>query len=339
MAESRLSFVEIRRAFQQPLPPITTTSRYRIELMAVLLGLIVLQALYLLLIAIVCYVTWLYTAFAFSHEVSLNLVTVMYYAGPPIAGVIVTLFLLKPLIIRPLRTPRPVELTRVNEPLLFEFIEQVCRALGSPRPSRVFVDLRVNASASVAGLLGFFLGRLDLTIGLPLAQGMTLPQFTGVLAHEFGHFGQRTGLRSYFLIQTIQHWFARVVHQRDGMDKWLKDHCERGDWRLRFIACIATLAVTASRRYLALLMKAGAWMSASFSRQMEFNADLHEVAMVGFDVFEQISRQIALLAVGAELAWQDVAQERSLARLPDNFVLLTAGRSSWFVRGDGEKHD
>jgi hypothetical protein len=57
----------------------------------------------------------------FSHAVSLNLVTIMYYAGPPIAGLIVALFLLKPLIIRPPRAPRPVELSRETEPLLFDF--------------------------------------------------------------------------------------------------------------------------------------------------------------------------------------------------------------------------
>jgi Zn-dependent protease with chaperone function len=329
MPETHLSSLEIREAFRQPLPPIEITWDYRARLSGVLLGLVVLQILYLLLIGGVATFTWLYAIAALNSGASLNVVTIAVFVGPPIAGVVVSIFLLKPLIIRPPRTPEPLQLLRDKEPVLFEFVDRLCRALGSPRPSRIFVNLRVNASASVRGWRGFFLGHMDLTIGLPLAVGLTLPQFTGVLAHEFGHFAQRTGLRSHFLIQTIQGWFARVVHQRDKMDAWLDRQRGRRDWRIKAVAHLAGFAVHGSRKYLALLMKAGAWISTAFSRQMEFDADRQEAAMVGVEVFEQTSRQIPLLAVGANLAWQDVAHDWSVGALPEDVAHLAVTRTNF----------
>jgi Zn-dependent protease with chaperone function len=331
LPERLLSHEEIRMAFRQSPMPIEIVRGYRSRLAVVMLGLVSLQALYLLLIGAVGYLTWLYTlsAFALGAGLSINFFTIIFYAGPPIAGLIAILFLLKPLVIRPSRAPDPLQLNRENEPILFEYFDHLCQSLGSPRPSRIFVDLRANAFASVRGWRGFFLGHLDLTIGLPLAVGLTLPQFTGVVAHEFGHFAQRAGLRSYFLIQTIQHWFSRVVHQRDGMDAWLERQRERRDWRIKAVASIAGFTVTGSRKYLTLLMRVGEWISAAFSREMEFDADRHEVAMVGFDVFEQTSRRIPLLTVGANLAWRDLTQDWPVGRLPEDLPQLSAIRTNW----------
>ncbi len=53
----------------------------------------------------------------------------------------------------------------------------------------------VNASAGLRrGLLSLFSHDLVLTIGLPLVQGLSLREFTAVLAHEFGHFRQGGGM-------------------------------------------------------------------------------------------------------------------------------------------------
>ena len=329
MPERSLDSLAIRNIFRQPLPPVEVTRGYTTRLAAVLCGLVVLQLAYLLLIATVVAFTLLYAQAVTRTELTVSFLTIVIYAGPPIAGGIVTVFLLKPLIIRPPRPPEPLQLTRQQEPMLFEFLDHLCRALHSPRPSRVFVDLRVNASAAVRGWRGFFLGQIDLTIGLPLAVGLTLPQFTGVLAHEFGHFSQHAGLRSYFLIQTIQNWFSRVVHQRDKMDAWLDHQLGRRDWRVKSVAAVAKGAVDLSRKYLAFLTRAGAWISAAFSRQMEFDADRWETAIVGVDAFEETSRQLPLLEAGLQLAWQDVSHGWSVSTFPENVADLALARKNY----------
>ena len=79
-------------------------------------------------------------------------------------------------------------------------------------PSRIDVDTEVNASAHLRRGLKSVPGRdLVLTVGLPLAGGLSLPQLAGVLAHEFGHFAQGTGMAATYMIRTVNAWFARVV--------------------------------------------------------------------------------------------------------------------------------
>ena len=103
----------------------------------------------------------------------------------------------------------PLELDAASEPALFAFVNRLCRALGAPLPERVFVDLEVNASAAFhRNWWGLLRGRLTLTIGLPLVAGVNVHQLAGILAHEFGHFSQRAGMRLIFLIVTIRNWFA-----------------------------------------------------------------------------------------------------------------------------------
>ena len=324
-----LTSTEIHAVFRRPIVPIRTSSSYRVRLLGVLLSLVALQLLYLLLIAAVVTLTALYIVAALGSGASLNFITIVFYVGIPAVGLIAALFLLKPILIRPTRAARPVELRPEDEPVLFEFIGGLCDALGSSRPSRIYADLQVNASASVHGWRGFFLGELDLTIGLPLAAGLALPEFTGILAHEFGHFAQQAGLRSYFLIQTIQGWFSRVVNQRDSWDAWLERTREHRDWRIKGVAHVAQLMVNLSRQYLTLLMKAGNWIGTGFSRQMEYDADRHEAAITGVRVFEQTMLRLPILQLGAQLAWQDAAKDWSVRRLPEDFAVLATMRSGY----------
>lgn len=330
VGQNALTSTEIRSVFSRPLPPIRTTPNYRIRLLSVLLGLATLQLLYLLLIAVIVTLTVLYIIAALGSGASLNFITIVFYVGIPSVGLIAVLFLLKPILIHSPRRPTgSIRLAPEEESVLFEVVERLCDALGSPRPTRVFADLQVNASASVHGWRGFFFGELDLTIGLPLATGLTLPQFTGVLAHEFGHFTQRAGLRSYFLIQTIQAWFSRVVYQRDNWDAWLERMCRRRDWRIKTVAHVAQQVVNFSRMYLAFLMKAGGRISTGFSRHMEYDADRCEAAIVGTGVFEQGILHLPLLQFAANLAWQDAAKDWSVRRLPEDFPALVNVRSGY----------
>src|SRR5206468_1593590 len=84
----------------------------------------------------------------------------------------------------------PETIDRSAEPRLFAFVDRLCAAQGAPAPRQIRVDTDVNASAALRhGLISLFRDDLTLTIGLPLARAMTLRELTGVLAHEFGHFG------------------------------------------------------------------------------------------------------------------------------------------------------
>ena len=151
-------------------------------------------------------------------------------------GGIVTFFLFKPLLSRRPRPPEPMQLQRQDAEILFRFVEHVCAMIGAPPPKRIDVDLQVNASASLRrGWRSLVSNDLTLTIGLPLVAGLTARQFAGVLAHEFGHFTQKAGMRVYFLIGHVRFWFARVAHDRDRWDVWLDTNLKTSGWRARVV--------------------------------------------------------------------------------------------------------
>lgn len=126
---------------------------------------------------------------AIIDAIRVNFFTLLLMAAPLVAGVVVTFFLFKPILARPAKPPERLQLDPKTDSLIFAFVQRLCRILGTPRPTQIDVDLAVNASARLRrGWYSLHTTDLALTIGLPLASGLTVSQFTGVLAHELGHF-------------------------------------------------------------------------------------------------------------------------------------------------------
>ena len=86
---------------------------------------------------------------------------------------------------------------------------------------------------------------------------MNLREFAGVLAHEFGHFAQGTGMRLTYIIRTINGWFARVVYERDEWDINLEKAAKEVDLRIGIILHLTRLCIWLTRRILWVLMQAG----------------------------------------------------------------------------------
>jgi peptidase M48-like protein len=266
------------------------------------------------------YITLLPAIIASTH---LNWITVLVVGGPPCVGGIVTFFLFKPLLSKPPKPPEAMELRREDAPMLFQFVDGVCGMIGAPPPKRIDIDLQVNASASLhRGFRSMASNDLTLTIGLPLAAGLTTRQFAGVLGHEFGHFTQWAGMRTYFLIWKVRYWFARVAYERDHWDLKLEQMIKTGDWRMRAVFRTAEGTVGLSRSVLRGLLHTANWISAWFSRQMEFDADRHAAALVGDETFEDIQIRLPLLSAACQSAWSDVNQSWSRQRLAEDFPAL-----------------
>src|SRR5207248_927529 len=147
---------------------------------------------------------------------------------------------------------------------------------------------------------------LVLTIGAPLIAGLDAGQFAGVLAHEFGHFTQASGRRLTFLVRSINFWFMRVVYQRDAWDEQLDQAASQWDLRIGWVLHLARLGVWLSRRVLWAFMMIGHVVSSFLLRQMEFHADAHEARLVGGDVFESTTRQMAFLEIAYQVVFNDL---------------------------------
>jgi Zn-dependent protease with chaperone function len=308
-------------AFHGEITPVRTTLTYRIAAVFVTVVMLILPVIYLAMIAGVGYLVYYHAIYHAEMIPKLRNVWAMLfaYAGPIVAGVILLFFMVKPLFAPRSRYEPLVTVELGQEPLLYSLVTRIARAVGAPEPKRIDLDANMNASASFGSFLG---GDLVLTIGMPLAAGMTINEFAGVIAHELGHFSQGVGMRLSYVIRTINHWFARVVYERDDWDESLVRACDNGD-RLTLILYLARLCVWITRGVLWLLMAFGHAISCFLMRQMEYDADRYETRLVGSDVFVATSRRLLSLDVGAGGAQILMIQSWLQARrLPDDLSEL-----------------
>ena len=260
---------------------------------------------------------------------------------PTVAGSVIVLFMLKPLVAPRGRRMHPIKLLPQAEPRLHSFIEKLCAIIGAPLPSRIEVDCNVNASASLSGgLRGFFTGKMTLTIGLPLVSGLNLREFTGVLAHEFGHFTQGGAMRVAYIIRSVNAWFYRVVYERDRLDELLVGSMFTGVGVLSMVGVFANIAVWFSRLILKALMYLGHAVSSYLLRQMEYDADACEARVVGCETYEATTRRIAVLARTADDLRNDVmSQWRENLHLPDDFPALFERRLANLPHAQRERYE
>lgn len=323
---------DIRRdvlgAFRGQIAPVPLPPNYRLAMSAVALGMVLLPLLYVGLILLVGFGIFEYLTEVPVPVTNLRgraiLVAWMLYLTPVAVGVFVLVFLIKPLFARSGEAGRPRMLRPDQEPLLFEFVERVCRTVGAPLPKRIYVDATANAHASLRRGVFSLVGEDDLvlTIGLPLVAGLSLQQVAGVLAHEFAHFSQRAGMRLSYLIRASNFWFARVVFQPDSMDDWMRRNS--GDGLLAMlIVLLAKGCIWLTRRILFGLMWAGQAISCYMMRQMEFDADRYEARLVGATTFESTMRDIRVLDLSHQKSLADLGACWRENRLADSLPALT----------------
>lgn len=186
------------------------------------------------------------------------------------------------------RTVR-VEITEDDQPLLFAFIERLCEDTGAAMPRKVYVSHEVNAAVMThTGITSLFwpTGK-DLLIGLGLVNVLNLSEFKSVLAHEFGHFAQKsTRLGGY--VYTANRIIYDLVAGRDWFDNMIEGMTRMRDMRGQ-PSIIAILGwVIYGLIWLLRKVLEGAFflinlLHRSLSRQMEFNADLVAVSVAGSD--------------------------------------------------------
>lgn len=192
-----------------------------------------------------------------------------------------------------------IEITAAEQPRLFEFLLRVAAETGAPRPHRVYVSPAVNAAVfydlSLANLI--FPSRKNLLIGLGLVNVLNLSEFKAVLAHEFGHFAQRTMAvgRWVYIAQQIA---GHIVERRDAFDSMLAG-LSRIDLRVAWIGWVLRLVVWSIRSLVELFFRLVVLAQRALSREMEYQADLVAASVSGSDALVHALMKLQ----GADDAW------------------------------------
>ncbi len=253
-------------------------AKYRRQAWLALLGLIAFGIVYLSL------ATWFtYTAYRLLAGLSDgNNVFVALAGGIPAAFLAV--FMWKALFFKGHKADSHLlELKREDEPELFTFLYDLADRLKAPRPHRVFLSAEVNAAVFYDLTLFNFIvpTKKNLIIGLGLVNALNRHEFEAVLAHEFGHFAQKSmavGRWASFAEQIAR----QVVSKRDALDNLLMA-ISHFDIRVAWVGWIMRTIVWSIRSLIETLFGWVIILQRALSREMEFQADLVAVSATGSD--------------------------------------------------------
>lgn len=199
-------------------------------------------------------------------------------------GLMVIYFLLK-FLFKSKTTDRSglTEITAADQPELFQFIKTLTRETQSMSPKRIYISPEVNAYVFYDSSFWsmFFPVRKNLTIGLGLVNSVNLSEFKAILAHEFGHFSQRSmKLGSY--VYNVNQVIYNMLYDNDDYGEVLEGWANASG----YFAIFAGLTAAIVRGIQWVLRGVYTVINKSYmslSRQMEFHADAVAAYVSGSD--------------------------------------------------------
>ena len=272
------------------------TLRYRFHAWLAFCGLLLFVLFYLLLSVWFGWAAWRNLEIGFSPSGDLAFVI------KGICAAVLAIFMVKGLFFRQrAASSQEFEITRKEQPGLFDYIYRVADEAGAPRPHKIYLSERVNACVFYdLSLLNFiFPTRKNLEIGLSLVNVLTLSEFKAILAHEFGHFAQRSMAVGRW-VYTAQQIANQLIYHRDALDKLLS-FISSIDLRVAWIGWVLRLIVWSIRSILDTMLHFVVLAERALSREMEFQADLVAVATTGSDALIHALHRLG----GADQAWSE----------------------------------
>ena len=202
-----------------------------------------------------------------------------------------------------------------DQPELFALLRELAAASGTKMPKHVYLTPEVNASVFYDSVfLSLFSPRpKNLTIGMGLLTCTTVQELRAVLAHEFGHFSQRS-----MTIGSYAYHCNRVIH-----DLLFENHdyesvvatAAHSFGFMSLVAVAANLVVRAIQYLLAFVYR---WLNRAYlalSREMEFHADAVAAHVAGFAGLEQ-----ALLRLNLAQEAQNLVIQHYNGRIDDRIT-------------------
>ena len=273
------------------LPPISKA--YRSKLISASVSILVFFTVYFILILISLGLIFL-LGYAAVKIIALhaNYLTLLLALGLFSIGLVVFYFLIKFIFIKNSYSSRHlIEVDRKSQPELFSIVDEIVEETKVKMPGKVFFSPEVNASVSYNSLFWsmFLPVKKNLTIGIGLVNTCTVGELKAVLAHEFGHFSQRSMKIGGYVNQAEKIIFDTVYNNND-YEQTIKHGS--GHWAFQLTGMISVGFINAFKYILKFFSDFIFKNNASLRREMEFHADA--VATYVTNPEEQISSLLRL---------------------------------------------
>lgn len=208
------------------------------------------------------------------------------------------LYLIKPLFsFTRSKNDERVEVHENECPRLFGVIRQLSMSTGFQMPRHVFLTTDVNACVFYnTNFWSIFLPvRKNLEIGLGIFNATTIQEVKAILAHELGHFGQRS-MKIGSAVSVTNTVLYNLIYTDDFLDRALLSWRNSGwiVWKIfGMLAYAMTALVKQITVYVFLFVQRG---ERKLSRLMEFGADEVACRCAGTDAFVSAMCKIEVLA-------------------------------------------
>lgn len=251
-------------------------------------------------------------------------------------GVVVLIFLIKFIFIRnTTNLDRYTEITRNEQPQLFALLDEIVQKVGTSFPKKVYLTADVNASVFYdSNFLSMFLPiKKNLQIGIGLMNSLTQDELKAVLAHEFGHFSQKSmkiGSYVYYANQVIHN----LLFQNDSfgslIDQWANIH-----WFIKLGVRVAIYIIIGIQKILQFFYKLINLNYLKLSREMEFHADTIAAHVAGSDALANALLRIDLASTAYYTVLNYYERNISKAQITNNIY----PQQSWVMKSISEANE
>ncbi|EQB90879.1 M48 family metalloprotease [Elizabethkingia anophelis] len=278
----------------QSLPPVSDT--YKKEVRKSVLSIILFFTVYfiLILVSLAILLAVISLAISFLKSFKIGFWTILIAGAMIGMGGIIFVFLIKFLFSVSKDNYEKIRITKEKEPALFQLIQETYQQVGAPAPKHVFLTTDVNAFVSYdSSFWSMFLPvKKNLTIGLGLINSTTVSELKSILAHEFGHFSQRSMKVGSYTNQAQKMLYDMLYNN----EKFFKNISGFAGVHAIFylFVMIAVYFIRGIQWVLAKLFDFLFSKHLSLSRQMEFNADAIAAHVVGSRVSAESLLRLSL---------------------------------------------
>lgn len=175
-----------------------------------------------------------------------------------------------------------VEITQDQEPRLFQFIQEIVQEVGTDFPKKIYLSSDVNASVFYDSSFWsmFFPIRKNLQIGIGLVNTITEQEFKAIMAHEFGHFSQRT-MKVGSFVYNVNQVIYNMLYDNESFQEMIARWANISGYFSLFVN-IAVGIISGIQSVLKKMYEVVNISYMSLSREMEFHADEVAANVAGY---------------------------------------------------------
>lgn len=211
-----------------------------------------------------------------------HIITILAGLGIISIGIMVFFFLVKFIFsVKKFDESGSMVITESEQPQLFAFIKQLTVDTQTPFPKKIVLSPEVNACVyyndSFWSML--FPVKKNLQIGLGLVNTLTLSEFKAVMAHEFGHFSQRSMKLGSF-VYNVNKAIYNMLFDNKGfagfLQGWGSIH-----YAITIFVHLTIYIITGIQKVLQVVYRFVNKRYMALSREMEFHADAVAASVSG----------------------------------------------------------